>query len=67
MFDAYYGVCDDSMKSQDGLIGLEIMRIWSNQYDFTTWTKESKTMNTLKKLHESYTIENQRQQCERYK
>ena len=39
----YYGACDGNKESHDGVIRLFRMKIWSNRYDLTTWTKESKT------------------------
>ena len=38
----YGGACDGNMESQDGVLMLCRIRIWSNQYDPTTWAIESK-------------------------
>ena len=35
----YDGACDGNMESQDGIVRLCRMRIWSNRYDPTTWAK----------------------------
>ena len=35
--------CDEIIESQDGVLRLCRIRVWSNRYDPTTWTKESKT------------------------
>ena len=39
----YDGAGDGNMESHDGVLRLYRMRIWSNRYDSTTWSKESKT------------------------
>ena len=40
---AYYGARDGSKQSQDCVVMICRMRLWSNRYDTITWAKESKT------------------------